>query len=225
MNNSVTRIISAILLTALWGSMLGIAQERKDEIADFRAKGYSVVATTPIFSQIVLMSYPSSFRPAHENRSGSQYIQESVPEGETVEKWSQMITLTGAKGLAANPKATPQLLAQQIAGGFQRACPASYSGKGLGNFKVGEHEAFMALAGCGSVQIGPPRSEIALLIVIKGSDDYYTIQWAERGQPLNQPPVLDDSKWSARFKQLNPIKLCNRVPNEQAPYPSCVDQK
>jgi hypothetical protein len=66
---------------------------------------------------------------------------------------------------------------------------------------------------------------VALLIAVKGFSDYYTIQWAERAAPSNEAPILDDTKWSARFRRLNPIKLCDRVPNEPAPYPSCVNQR
>ncbi|MGH8634725.1 MAG: hypothetical protein ACRET7_11420 [Burkholderiales bacterium] len=222
---SVGRVVSALLFAAIWASVPGVAQERKGEIGEPRAQGYSVSAVTPIFSQLVMLSYPKGFKLAHEQGTGSQYIQEHVPEGESVEKWSQMITLTGAKGLAANPKATPQLFLQQIAGGFQRACPSSFVAKGLGSFEISGHEAIAALVGCGAVQTGLPRSEVAILIAVKGSADYYTIQWAERGPQLNQPLVLDDTKWLARFRQLNPIKLCARVPNEPAPYPSCINQK
>jgi len=211
------RAVSILLFAAICVSEPGIAQDRKGQ-------GATVSAVTPIFSQLVMLSYPPGFKPAYENSTATQYIQESVPQGESVEKWSQMITLTGAKGLAANPNATPQLFVQQIAGGFQRACPNTFAVKNLGSLKVSGYEAYSALVGCGAVQAGPQRSEVAMLIAVKGSADYYTIQWAERGPQSSQQPVLDDAKWSAWLRQLNPIKVCNRVPNEPPPYPSCVNQ-
>jgi hypothetical protein len=219
----VGRGISILCLVAICAAIPGFAQNRESEVVKPRAQ--TVSAVTPIFGQLVMLSYPPGFKPAHENSTGSQYIQESVLEGESVEKWSQMITLTGVKGLAADPKATPQLLVQHIAGGFQRACPSSFAAKGLGNLKISGYDAFAAVVGCGAVQSGAQRSEMALLIAVKGLSDYYTIQWAERAAPSNEAPVLHDTKWSARFRQLNPIKLCDRVPNERAPYPSCVNQR
>ena len=215
--------VSGLVLAATFAATPSLAQDRK--IDELRGQGLSVGAVTPIFGQLVMLSYPTGFKPAHENNTGAQYIQESVLDGESLHNWSQMITLTGVKGLAANPKATPQLFVQHIAGGFQRACPGSYAAKSIRSFTVSGHDAFAALVGCGAVQSGPQRSEVALVIAVKGSSDYYTIQWAERTAASSQAPTLDDAKWSARFRQLNPLKLCDRVPNEPAPYPSCVNQR
>jgi hypothetical protein len=202
-----------------------VAQDQRSGINELRQQGYSVGVVTPVYSQLVRFSFPSGFKPAHQNDTGSYYIQESVLEGETVQKWSQMITLTGSKGLSANPNATPQRFLQQVAAGYQRACPPTFSAKALGALTIDGRDAFAAIIGCGAVQSGPPRSEVAVLLAVKGSFDYYTIQWAERASPISQPPVLDDAMWLVRLKQLYPIKLCERVPNEPAPYPSCVDQK
>lgn len=195
-------------------------------LEDLRQQGYSVNTIIPVFSQLVTFSLPKGFVPAFENAKGNMYIHESVPEGESLEKWSQMVTLTGAKGIADNPKLTPMLLAGNIASGFKRACPDSYGAAGLGKLKIGDHDAFAALIGCG---IANPRvkaySESMLLIVIKGEHDYYTIQWAERSEASTTPIKFDNAKWNGRFKSLIPIKLCSIVPGEAAPYPGCINSK
>jgi hypothetical protein len=81
------------------------------------------------------------------------------------------------------------------------------------------------VVGCGTVITSiTPRSQAALAIVIKGSADYYTVQWAERGPTSAQHLDLDDPKWSDRLKRLSPIKLCPLVPGEAPPYPSCTNQ-
>jgi hypothetical protein len=38
-----------------------------------------------------------------------------------------MVTVTGAKGLAANPKVTAESVLVQIALGFKRDCPETFS--------------------------------------------------------------------------------------------------
>ena len=179
-------------------------------------------AVTPVFSQLVAFSYPRGFVPAFEDMKNGSYIQESVLKGESVQSWSQMITLTGAKGLASHPDATPVRFAYGLAVGFRRACPDSFAGKGLGEFKLGGHEAFVSVISCGNVNAaGGARSESMLLIVIKGEQDYYTLQWAERGEASTVPLSFDADKWSARLRQLAPLALCPIVPGEAAPYPSC----
>lgn len=185
-------------------------------------QGHSVRSITPIFSQLVAFSLPRGFVPVFEDIKGGQYIQESVIEGESIKKWSQMITLTGAKGLALNPNATPMKFANAVAGGFKRLCPNSYGAAGLGETRLGSHTAYTAIISCGEAgTISGQHSETMLLIVIKGQNDYYTIQWAERGKASKTPIRPDAAKWTERFRKLMPIKLCPIVPGEQAPYPSC----
>jgi hypothetical protein len=147
-------------------------------------------------------------------------------EGETVDRWSQMITVTGAKGLAANPDASAESFVERIASGFRSACPDSYSAKALGARKISGRDAFVILAGCGTAPSdGTRHSESALLIAIKGASDFYTIQWAERGPASIRPIAFDDATWADRFDKLNPIRICRLMPREAPLYPSCVNQK
>ena len=205
---------AALLLLALasWGASSAVAED-------------AMVQISPIFSQLVLFAFPKGFKTVFENTNGNRYIRESVLKGETVDQWSQMITVTGARGLAGDPNVTPQAFVSQIGAGFRRACPETFSVKGLGSMKISGQDAFMGVASCGTVAAGgAPHSESALLIGLKGSADYYTIQWAERGPASAQPIAISDQKWADRFRALNPIRLCPRVPGEPAPYPSCVNQ-
>lgn len=181
---------------------------------------------TPVFSQLVGYSVPGNFVPASENSTADQYIQELVLKGQTVESWTQMITLTGIKGLAANPNATPEALALRIGGGFQQACPTSFQGTSFGQIKLSGHDAFALVVSCGTANAtGKPHSEAALLIVVKGQADYYTLQWAERGAASKTPIAFDEAKWTGRFRALTPIKLCPKVPGEAPPFPSCANRQ
>jgi hypothetical protein len=177
---------------------------------------------SPIFGQLVTFSMPGNFTAIGENTNGPSYIREAVPKGETAERWTQMITVTGAKGLVGNPKVSPEAFAGSLAGGFKSACPDSFAAKALGPTKFGEYDAFVALAGCGRVESSPDKhSETALVIIVKGSADYYTLQWAERTPPAAKP-AIDDAKWQERLRLMQPIRLCPIVAGERAPYPSCV---
>lgn len=177
---------------------------------------------SPIFSQLVMFSMPASFVAVTEGTRGPSYIREAVPKGETTDRWTQMITVTGAKGAAGTPGVSPQSFAASIAGGFKAACPGTFAVKGLGEAKFGDHDAFVAVAGCGRVEGSPDKhSETALIAVVKGSSDYYTLQWAERSAPVDTPGI-DDAKWQQRIGLLQPIRLCPIVPGEAAPYPSCA---
>ena len=191
----------------------------KNAIETLREKGYSVKVVSPIFDQLVMFSLPSGFTTISEKIDGRSYIRESVLAGESAKKWSQMITVTGLKNIAGIGIVTPPLLANVMVAGFKDVCPTSFNGVGLGAFKLGSYDAFAAVASCG---VANPRddlySESMLYIIIKGKSDYYTIQWAERGDASTSPIKFDESKWMERFKKLGPIKLCPIVPGESAPY-------
>ncbi|MDA9433216.1 hypothetical protein [Bradyrhizobium sp. CCBAU 51627] len=179
---------------------------------------------SPIFGQLVSFAMPSNFAVVFENTKGGHYIREAALKGETPERWTQMITVTGEKGMTLTPGHSPQISASTIAGGFRSACPDSFAAKSLGETTFGRFEAFVAVIGCGRIDSGPTRhSETALLITVKGAADYYTIQWAERGPESDEPPI-NDERWQARLRDLGPIDLCPIVAGEDAPYPSCVNR-
>lgn len=218
------RLLSLVVLLAMcpFASADDSAQ-KKNGIEALREQGYSVKTIAPIFGQLVMFSFPKGFTTVFEDAKGTQYIRESVLAGESIKKWSQMVTITGAKGLASNPNVTPQVFANGMAGGFKNACPTSFNGTGLGTFKLGSYDALAAVISCGVANpTGYPYSESMLLIVVKGERDYYTIQWAERSDASKTPIKFDEAKWTDRFKRLAPIKLCPIVPGESAPYPSCA---
>lgn len=180
---------------------------------------------SPIFGQLVTFSLPAGFVTVFENSNGPNYIREAVPKGETAKSWTQMITLTGVKGAAGNAKLSPEIFAGSMVGGFKSACPETFAAQGFGPAKFGDQDAYVAVASCGRVESSADKhSEIALIVTVKGSADYYTLQWAERG-PAAGRSAIDEDKWLARLRQLQPIRLCPIVPGETAPYPSCIGKK
>jgi hypothetical protein len=183
-------------------------------------------AITPIFSELVMSPCPEGFHPAYQNTNGGHYTLEMVPKGETVDKWSQMVTVTGVQGHSADPNGTARTRLDPIANIFRHACPDTFAAKPLGSTTISGHEAYVAWIGCGSTtRGGSAHSESALIVSIKGTEDYYTIQWAESGPASSQPLTFDWAKWGNRLEKMTPMKVCPRVPGESAPYPSCLNQK
>ena len=181
---------------------------------------------TPIFSEILVIPFPQGFVGASARTHNDFYINEMVLKGETIDHWSQMITQTGRKGLSSNPNVSPEGYLNAIAGGFKRHCPDTFSARGMGATTVSGHNGFVAWASCGTLNSdGYAHSESTLFICIKGTEDYYTVQWSERGPASNQPLTYDDAKWSERLKKLSPEKTVPPAPAETTPHTGPVDQK
>ena len=181
---------------------------------------------TGIFSDIVRYPQPDGFYPAYQNTNGGHYIQEMVLMGVTVDHWTQMVSVTGARGNAGNQNATPRSRLDLSANVFRNACPGTYADKPLGATTISGHEAYVAWISCGSTtRGGSAHSESTLIVSIKGTADYYTVQWAESGPASRQPLTFNWAKWGDRAEKLTPMKICPRVPGEPVPYPSCLKQK
>lgn len=196
-----------------------------DAINKYVGSNGSIKEITPIFSQLLLVSVPGNFRSVFENvgNAGTFYIQESVPAGESKSQWTQMITQTGGKGLASKINITPQFVAFDLAKRFHSVCPTTFSSLNLGEVQLSGVYAYAMIASCGTVtEAGASHSESTLIVEIKGSNDYYGLQWAIRGPASAQPIALDEATWRGRLQHLQPIKLCPIVPGEQMPYPSCT---
>ena len=217
-----TRIAAAFLAAAILLAPASAARAQTPPAAK-AAPPASFTVISPVYGQLVRFSMPSNFVAAHENVNGPSYIREAVPKGETAGAWTQMITVTGAKGAAGNPQMTPESFAVSMAAGFKKVCPDTFAVKPFGAQKFGAHDGFVAVAGCGRVETAADRhGETALMVVVKGSADVYTIQWAERAPSSADKPAIDEAKWRERLGRLNPIRFCPIVPGEAAPYPSCV---
>ncbi|HML29689.1 MAG TPA: hypothetical protein PKE16_12780 [Hyphomicrobium sp.] len=183
------------------------------------------IVISPIFGQLVMFTLPVDFVTVFEQSSGNQYIREAVLKGETVEKWSQMITVTGAEVVGTHPELSAQYIAAQIASGFQKACPKTFSVKPLGQTEISGHDAFVAVASCGKIDAsGGNESETALVVAINSATSIYTVQWAEHTAANAENLTIDESKWQERLKKLTPIRLCPIKPDEKPPYPSCVNK-
>ncbi|TKC88467.1 hypothetical protein FAZ69_14280 [Trinickia terrae] len=199
------------------------AQESKTAPAS-SSEPKPVQTITPIFSQLIGFSLPTGFNPVDfEQTQGDNYIRESVLRGETVDRWTQMITVTGLKANPGMANEPPIELAKFIAGGFHRACPDTFAVTPFGEAKVDGYAGYVAVVRCGSVTDGPSsaHSETAIVFAIKGTTDFYSVQWAERGPVATGDLASEKNKWLDRLNQLTPVRICPIVPGEKAPYPSC----
>lgn len=216
----------AVSLIALQPLVLAANGPASDPVDAPRLNGYSVTWVAPIFGQLLMGSFPAGFVPAFEKTSGNHYLREAVPPGETVQKWTQMFTVTGDKGLASNVNITPTKFAEMKAAGWKSACPNSFSAAVVGDGKIGSGDGLVVVFSCGtSPSTAGQTSESALIVILRGETDYYTVQWAERSEKSDVPLIITPSKWMERYKQLSPIKLCPIMQGEPAPYRSCTDKK
>src|SRR5450756_647144 len=171
-------IVSAFALASVLISHTAVAAGDADSIERLRQQGYSVKTVTPIFGQLLMTGLPQGFEPvSFEKTRDKFYIRESVLRGESVNDWHQMVTVTGMKDLASRPDVTPKIVLDRMAEGFKRNCPFSFSMQAVSESPIGGSDASVAVISCGtSTAPAGKTSEAALIAVIKGQADFYTLQ-------------------------------------------------
>jgi hypothetical protein len=183
-----------------------------------------IATVVPVFSQLVRFSVPADFKMADEHNNGSFYIREHVPDGESADQWTRILELTGTRDLATSAEATPQALLSRMAASFRGHCPDTFAMQELGPRRIDGYDGFVTIASCGRVRGKSGYSETAMMLAVKGTKDFYTLQWAERGTGSPHAPAIDRPYWEKRLAALGPIKLCAPVPGETPPYASCLEK-
>lgn len=188
-----------------------------------------VTATMPVYAQLVRFQVPNSYAPAFsKNNEGKFYIFEMVPKGETVEKWTGMMTITGQNGAVAPVPPLRDYIGNFFSR-YQKACAKTFSAKPISDAQLNGHVAVLVYLSCGQLLkpgYGPEGySESVVIAFIQGAKDLYTVQWAERAASQDKPIPFEAAKWQDKLDMLRAVRICTRVPGEAAPYPSCIAVK
>lgn len=146
--------------------------------------------------------------PAYADASPEAAIVEFLPPDETIEAWTQVLTLTAyvdRSGQTAEQAALA--MANRLAQGYGAACPGSFAAEDLGTPAIAWAEAtFAAWLGCGEVgKTGQSEAVVVLVLALDGT--VYTTQWAERGPAAEGPPVFDMTHWLPRLDALMTLQL------------------
>ena len=182
------------------------------------AHANGTIIVSPVYGQLVALPVPADFKPGYEAAKDGSYLLELTPATETVQNWTQMITLSGAEGLAGKMAVVD--VASQLAKGYQAACPKTFAARSLPAPKVkGAAEVFAGYLGCGDAG---GQSEAMVFLIIRGAEDIYTVQWAEHGPAQSKAMEPEPALWRPRADSLALTRICDKVAGEQAPYPSCT---
>lgn len=181
------------------------------------AFGQSVLQVTPIYSQLVAYPTPANFKADFETEQDGFYLVEYVPRDESVQDWSQMVSVTGSAGLAT--RMSVEDFAINLADSYKAACPQTFTALRLDTLSInGAIATFAGYLGCGAIGA---QSEAMVFVIVQGRSEIYTLQWAERGPALTRAPDPDPAIWLPRAVALGLMRLCDPVAGEGAPYPSC----
>ena len=135
----------------------------------------SVGAVQQVYSRTVSFALPRPMLPAYTKEVGGRFIMQYVPDGETVERWTRMVMVTGAVGAGAAHLSDAEL-ADTL---FNRGqCEGRvFADLGAVARPVLGYRAL--LIGCGAE--GAPTAERAAIAMFRDAETVWTVQFAQRG--------------------------------------------
>ena len=143
------------------------------------------------------------FAEVHRDEGANGMIIERVPNGESVERWSRMITVQRFTGAAQG--LSPQQLLVNMANGLSTGCPGAQASQ-IVRLTVSSRPAARFRVDCPrNPGTGLPETFTALAIA--GATDLHVAQVAFR-----RVPSQADDAWAAR--QISSVALCSAASRE-----------
>lgn len=145
----------------------------------------------------LLVTMPSGFKVGFQDSKNGMNMQEWVPAGETVQNWSEMVTV---QVFLKRTDLDPAKMLQSIQKQWQEACKGS-TATPITVDKVNGYPASTTLLRC-PLLAATGKPETTMFRAIKGNDSFYMVQRAVRATAT--PEQLD------RMKQyLDKVSLCD----------------
>lgn len=143
---------------------------------------------------------PNDWILGYQAQNENEIIREFVPKGQTVEKWTDMITIQIFTQLA---KASPAEFIKRVAQESQKVC-SDFNGK---MYSGSDANHAMSLQSCTKYS-KTGLGEITLLLAIRGKKALYLVQRAWRGPEfkLDKSPLTDKQR-AEWVKQMQMVKL------------------
>jgi len=153
-----------------------------------------------VWTRTVAFDLPKPFVPSWRAQGPANYTVEYIPDGETSERWTRMITVSGtiAAGAARMGDAA---LASAVFG--RPACPG-YVYRDLGPTARPPLGYRSLVIGCGAE--GSPASERAVIAMFHDGQTMWTIQYAERGALT----AGFERQATAKLARLAPLLTCRK---------------
>ena len=169
--------------------------------------GISLVTASLLFcgahaqstSEDIYFGLPPGFEEGFEDDNESFFIQEWVPTGETVNDWSQMLTLT----VQDMPNLDPVEFFNHMADGWEEACP-EYGAMLLHEGRENNYPVAVWFLKCPNNPM-TSKPEFTYVKGVSGNENFYTVQLAY----ALRSDEIDESTVNQSMTFLKQVTVCD----------------
>ena len=162
-------------------------------------------ASAALVNENLLVAVPPGYKIDFQDKKPNSLMNEMVPTAQTVNDWTEMVTVQ----IFYNMKATPEQFVAKMAAGWTQACPGA-SSSAIASGPENGYPAGVWLLNCPkNPTTGKP--EITWVKAMAGNDSFYVVQKAFKYAPSKDEVV----QW---MKYLRAIAVCDsRLPDRACP--------
>jgi hypothetical protein len=182
------------------------------------------LAAAPANAQFVnenlLVTFPKNFRVGFAQKTDKGQITEYVPQAETVDNWTEMVTV---QIFHRAPQLMPDFFEKTITERWKNACPGARSA----HLKDGAENGYAFSLFLLSCDNNPKtrKPEITWLKAIRGTDSFYVVQKAFKSVPTKEQ-VAETSRYLASVRVCDarghehPCPVVRNAPAPATPAPA-----
>jgi hypothetical protein len=165
----------------------------------------SQVCMAQLINENLLTNLPDGYKVGYQNRNDKELISEMVPQNETVENWTEMVTVQ----IFFGQKIGPRQFKARMEKLWASSCPGGEPRSVYDQTERGYATATWVLA-C-PLNPATKKPEITWFKAIQGNDSLYVVQKAFKFMPSQEQA----SQW---LRYLNDVAVCDsRLPDRACP--------
>lgn len=173
----------------------------------------------PLFGNVLAFDLLRGFVPAYQAQNSVNFILEFIPDGQTFQNWTEMVTVTATRA-ASDPRLKHAAQAQATFGG-SRGCSRGSFYRQLRHEDRQNGQSLLTLTrGCAAVAANAypgarATGEQALILHFRDAQNVYTLQYAVRRPFSGAQPPIPDADVAGQLAKFGSVQLCPR--NSRAP--------
>ena len=138
-------------------------------------------ARADLENENLLVTAPPGYKVGSSDKKPNMLMTEFVPAKETVENWTEMVTVQVFFGL----KATPQQFMDDMAKRWRAACPDAEEAHTVADAPENGYPTLVWLLSCPK-NPGTGKPEITWFKAVQGNDSFYLVQKAFKFEPSKE---------------------------------------
>jgi hypothetical protein len=163
-------------------------------------------AAAELINENLLAGAPPGYKIGFRDKKNDLQMTEWVPANETVEKWTEMLTVQVFYGL----KITPEEFMHQLESRWRNACPGAGDAQPIASGVENGYPALVWILDCPR-NPGTDKPELTWFKAMRGNDSFYVVQKAFKFTPTKE----QIARW---IGYLRAVRVCDsRIADRACP--------